>query len=196
MKKLLAILLSALMLCAMIPFATVAAEDAVTVEVVIEDEEINAGDEIEVTVNLLGLEDTAGLIYALVKIDYDPAVFELVTTFDEDEEVWLPPIEVGSKYNASSNKYITFGQIDNETGKMENCLVKYTRSTASASQVRREEHFYTVTFKVKDDAVSGNYKFNVADNAQLIYHGSVNASFSVENTSMSMACAISRRKVW
>ena len=186
MKKILAILLSALMLCAMIPFATVAvaAADEPTVEIVIEDEEINAGDDLEVTVNLLGLEDTAGLIYALVKINYDHDAFEMVTTFDEDEEAWLPPIEVGSKYNASSNKYITFGQINEETGYMDNCLVKYTRSTATASQVRREEHFYTVTFKVKDDAVSGTYDFTVADNSQLIYHGNVNASFSVINASV------------
>ncbi len=191
MKKLIAILFSVLMLCALIPFATVAvsAEDLPTIEVVIEETEVNAGDELEVTVNLLGLEDTDGLIYANVKINYDPAAFELVTYFDEDEEAWMPPIEVGSKYNASSNKYIMFGQIFDD-GTMKDCLVKYQRGTASATQVRREEHFYTVTFKVKDDAPSGTYDFNVAnganDKTQLIYYGSVDTDFNVSNASVTV----------
>ena len=134
MKKLLAVLLSALMLCAMIPFtaAAVTAADEPTIELIASAEEVNAGDEFEVEVNLLNLADTAGLISALVEIGFDSDVFELVTYFDEDEEMWLPSIEVGSKYNASSNKYIMFGQIYEDTGIMKNCLVKYM-STFSKS---------------------------------------------------------------
>ena len=178
MKKLIAILLSMLMLCSVIPFATVAAADATTVQLSIVDEltEVNAGEEVQVQVDLLGLEDTAGLISILVRIDYDPDVFELVTYFDEDEEMWMPPIEVGAKYNASSNKYITFGQISEE-GKMETCLVKWTRATATATQVRREEHFYTVTFKVKDDAPSGTYDL-IAGRMDGVFYGNEKVVFA------------------
>ena len=162
MKKLLAILLSALMLCAMIPFTTVAAagEPTIVLTIVDELEEVNAGEEFQVEVNLENLDDTAGLISALVEIGFDPDVFELVTTFDEDEEMWMPAIEVGSKYNASSNKYITYGYIDDD-GVSKKCLVNYVRGTATASQVRKEAHFYTATFRVKDDAVSGTYELCV-----------------------------------
>ena len=185
MKKLLAILLSALMLCAMIPFATVAAADEPTIELIASEEEVNAGDEFEVEVNLLNLEDTAGLISALVEIGFDPDVFELVTYFDEDEEAWFPPIEIGSKYNASSNKYIMFSPIDEETGAMERCLVKYMRATATTSQVRREEHFFTVTFKVKDDAVSGTYDLTVIQDDGL-FHGNIKFDFASINTSITV----------
>ena len=133
MKKIIAILLSVLMLCAMIPFATVAAAGEYYVELVADAEEVNAGDEFTIEVSLYGHE-SVGLIGALVELGFDHDVFELPTYYDEDEEMWMPPIEVGSKFNASSNKYITFPPIDEETGYMDLCLVKFVRATASASQ--------------------------------------------------------------
>ena len=187
MKKLLAILLSVLMLCSVIPFAAVAAAEEPTVQLSIVDEleSVNAGEEFQVQVDLLNLADTAGLISALIQIDYDANAFELETYFDEDEEMWKPPIEVGAKYNVSSNKYITFGQIDEDTGEMKNCLVKYMRATATSTQVRREEHFFTVTFKVKDDAPSGTYDLTVIKNDGL-FHGNVEFDFAIVNTSITV----------
>ena len=194
MKKLLAILLSVLMLCTMVPFATVAAADEPTIQVsaTVDDEPVealDAGDEFQVTVNLLNIPDP-GLIGAQVEIVYDHDVFELVTYFDEDEEAWLPQIEVGSKYNASTNKYITFGPIDEETGESQNCLVQYLRATAKETQVRYEEHYFTATFKVKDDAVSGTYDL-IADkyqggNTVTFGNGSVGDLFTVENASVTV----------
>ena len=89
MKKLLAIILSVLMLCAMIPFAAVSADAEPTIVLSIVDElaEINAGEEFQVEVNLENLDSTTGLIGSKVEIVYDHDVFELVTYFDEDEEM-------------------------------------------------------------------------------------------------------------
>ncbi len=189
MKKLLAILLAVLMLCAMVPFATVAAADEPTIQISIDAEEFNAGDEFDVTINLLNIPDP-GLIGAQVEIVYDHDVFELVTYFDEDEEAWFPQIEVGSKYNASTNKYIMFGPIDDETGESQNCLVQYLRATASENQVRYEEHYFTATFKVKDDAISGTYDL-IADKYQggntVTYgNGRVGDLFTVENATVTI----------
>ena len=149
MKKLLAILLSVLMLCTMIPFATVSAEGEPTVVVSIVDDlkEVNAGDEFQVEIYLM---NNPGLTSAKVELTWDTDVFELVSYYDEDEEDDFNMIEVASKWNASSNKYITFGPL----GK---CMVFYQRSTAKSTQVITEELFYTATLKVKDDAFSGTY---------------------------------------
>ena len=182
MKKILAILLSALMLCAMIPFATVAAADVdYYIELVADAEEVDAGDEVVIEVSLYGHE-SVGLIGALVELGFDPDVFELVTTYDEDEEMYMPPIEVGSKFNASSNKYITFSPIDEETGAMERCLVNFVRGTATATQAVKTNLFYTVTFKVKDDAVSGDYTIGVINHndKNLPLHGKVVVEWSYE----------------
>ena len=175
MKKFIAILLSVLMLCSVIPFASVAAADyegEFYVEFVADAEEVNAGDEVTIEVYLYGHE-SMGMLGAQVEIGFDSDAFELVTYFDEDEEVWMPPIEVGSKFNASSNKYILFAPIDEETGAMERCLVQYLRSSASASAAPKVNLFYTVTFTVKDDAVTGDYTFDFIhyNNKNLILRG-------------------------
>ena len=161
MKKLIAILLSVLMLCSVIPFAavSVSAADDYYIEIVADATEVNAGDEVAIEVSLYGHE-SLGLTGALIELGFDPDVFELVTYYDEDEEMWMPPIEVGPKFSASSNKYITFPPIDEETGYMELCLVTFLRATASATQAVKTNLFYTVTFKVKDDAPSGTYEID------------------------------------
>ena len=152
MKKLLAILTSALLLCTMIPFATVSATEITEPTIWVSTLEANAGDEIQVEVKLL---NNPGVIAATVEILYDHDVMELVTYYDEDEEMWLPQIEVGATYNASSNKYITFGPIDEETGVAKKCVVSYIRGTAKSNC--DNEDFFTATFKIKDDAISGTY---------------------------------------
>ncbi len=191
MKKLLAILLSVLMLCTMIPFAavSVSADDEYYIELVADAEEVNAGDEVTVEVSLYGHE-SVGLIGLQLELLFDSDVFELVTYYDEDEEMWMPPIEVGPKFSASSNKYILFSPIDEETGYMERCLVQFLRSTASASQAVKTNLFYTVTFKVKDDAPSGTYEL-IPDGYQggnTVAYGNdpLGDLFSVENLSITV----------
>ena len=182
MKKLLAFFLFAMLLCSLIPFAatSVFAADEPTIQVCIEETELEAGDTFEVTVNLLNIPDP-GLIGALVKLGWDEDVMELVTYYDEDEEDYFPMIEVGTKYNASSNKYITFGPLGT-------CNVTYLRSTASSSQVRKEEHFFTATFKIKDDAVSGNYAITVKDYnpKNMISYGNVATDFVIEDATITI----------
>ncbi|MBQ7088630.1 MAG: hypothetical protein IJN04_03215, partial [Clostridia bacterium] len=174
MKKLIAILLSVLMLCSVIPFAavSVSAADDYYIEIVADAEEVNAGDEVAIEVSFYGHEGL-GLIGAIVELGFDPDVFELVTYYDEDEEMWMPPIEVGAKFSASSNKYITFPPIDEETGYMERCLVTYLRATATATQAVKTNLYYTVTFKVKDDAPSGTYEIDFINynKKNIIQHG-------------------------
>ena len=105
----------------------------------------DAGDEIEVAVLL---KNNPGVISSKVKVLYDTSVMELVTYYDEDEEDYFNMIEVGSGFNASSNKYITFGPLGN-------CLVNFVRGTAKTPVTN--ELFYTATFKIKEDAYSGTY---------------------------------------
>ena len=176
MKKLLAILLSALLLCAMIPFATVSAADEPTI--VVSTLEANAGDEIQVEVKLL---NNPGVIAATVEILYDKDVMELVTYYDEEEEIWLPQIEVGSKFNASSNRYITFGPL----GK---CVVSYIRGTATSNVTN--ELFYTATFKIKDDAPSGTYPLTVSYDPQNFFDkGFADVNFGKQDGSVTIGCA-------
>ena len=162
MKKFIAILLSMLLLCAMVPFATVAAADEPTAVAVVmnEDEEevdtVNAGDTFLVQVNLL---NNPGVIAVGVEVVYDHDVFEVAAPYDADEEMYVPAIEIGTTYKAQSNKWITFGPVDEENEVMQKCNVFYARGTASSNCTN--EWFYTATFKVKDNAVSGDYTLNV-----------------------------------
>ena len=181
MKKLLSILLSSLLLCTMIPFATISAADEYTLELVADAEEVDAGDYVTIEVSMYGHENV-GVIAAQIELSYDPDVFELETTYDEDEEAWVAPIEVGPKFNASSNKYIQWPPIDEETGYMKRCLVQFLRGTASASQAVKTNLFYTVTFKVKDDAVSGDYTIDVTNfkNKDIVMHGNLSDEWTWE----------------
>ena len=187
MKKLFAILMSMLLLCTMIPFAAVSAAGEYSIELVADAEEVNAGDEVTVEVSMYGHEDL-GLIGAQIELGFDPDVFELVTYYDEDEEMWMPPIEVGPKFSASSNKYILFSPIDEETGYMERCLVQFLRSTASATQAVKTNLFYTVTFKVKDTAPSGTYEINVINHndKNIVFYGLGNNPWSWEPISITV----------
>ena len=183
MKKILAILLSALMLCAMIPFATVAvaADEDHYIELIADAEEVDAGDEIAIEVSLYGHEDL-GIIGLNLELGFDHDVFELETYYDEDEEMWMPPIEVGAKFNASSNKYILFSPIDEETGYMGRCLVQFNRATASKTQAVKTNLYFTVTFKVKDDAVTGDYTIDLANfhDTDVVMYGLETAEWSCE----------------
>ena len=98
MKKLLAILLSVLMLCTMIPFATVsaAAEEGINIVVEVSEEYVNAGDEFEVTVYL---EGNPGVVSACLEIEFDSNAMELYGEWDGEDfypeisspRKWRPP---------------------------------------------------------------------------------------------------------
>jgi len=180
-KKALSLLLALLMTLTLVPFAAVSAADEYYIELVADAEEVNAGDEITVEVSLYGHE-SLGLIGAQVELGFDPDVFELVTHYDEDEEMWMPPIEVGPKFSASSNKYILFSPIDEETGYMERCLVQFLRPTATTTQAVTTNLFYTVTFRVKDDAPSGTYAIDVIkhNDKNIVFYGLVNKPWTWE----------------
>ena len=151
MKKLLAILLSVLMLCTMIPFATVFAYDVPTIvaETV---SEADAGDEIEVAVSLMG---NPGVIGALVEVEYDHDVFELVPYVEYDED-----LDEEVEYNVEhatgwGDSYVFFGP----PGK---CNMGFSNGTARKNVTK--ELYFTAYFKVKDDAVSGTYTLKVVHN--------------------------------
>ena len=147
MKKLFAILLSMLMLCTMIPFATVSAAEGINIVLEVSDEEINAGDEFEVTAYL---EGNPGLIGVQVIIRYDTDNLELVGEWD-GEDFW-PEISNPRKWKAN---FISYGPPGT-------CIVTYLNATAS-SEVTEEEYF-TALFKAKDDAYTGNYDLTVEYN--------------------------------
>ena len=147
--------------------------------------EATAGDEIEVQVKLL---NNPGVIAATVEILYDKDVMELVTYFDEEEKMWLPQIEVGATYNASSNKYITFGPIDDETGIARKCVVSYIRGTAKSNCTK--EDFFTATFKIKDDAPCGTYPLTVSYDPQNFFAmGYADVAFGKQDGSVTITCA-------
>ena len=186
MKKLLASLLFALVLCTLIPFAATsvfAAEDEPTIQVYIQETDLEPGDEFEVTVNLLNIPEP-GLIGALVKLGWNEDVMELVTYYDEDEEDYFPMIEVGDKYNASSGKYISYGPLGT-------CNVQYNRATAKATQTRYEEHFFTATFRIKEDAEPGDYSVYVKDynSKNMVSYGNLATDFAIENATITIGAS-------
>ena len=101
MKKLIAILLSVLMLCALIPFATVAvsAEEGITIVVEVSEEQVNAGEEFEVTVYL---EGNPGLVSADVIITFDTDAIELVGEWDGE---FYPEISSPRKWKSNGFTY-------------------------------------------------------------------------------------------
>ena len=147
--------------------------------------EATAGDEIEVQVKLL---NNPGVIAATVEILYDHDVMELVTYYDEDYEMWLPQIEVGATYNASSNKYITFGPIDEETGIARKCVVSYIRGTAKSNCTK--EDFFTATFRIKENAPCGTYPLTVSYDPQNFFAMDyVDVAFGKQDGSVTVTCA-------
>ena len=150
MKKLLAILLSVLMLCTMIPFATVsaAAEEGINIVVEVSEEYVNAGDEFEVTVYL---EGNPGVIAACLELEFDSNAMELYGEWDGAD--FYPEISHPRKWKTN---FITYGP--NE----KTCVVNYINGTASSNVT--EEEFFTAVFVAKEDAYTGDYELNVKYN--------------------------------
>ena len=137
--------------------------------------EADAGDEIEVTVLL---KNNPGVILAKVNVLYDESVMELCSYYDEDEEDYFNMIEVGAGFNATSNKYITFGPLGT-------CLVTFARSNAKTPVTN--ELFFTATFKIKEDAYSGTYPLSLQINpADFFTLNSVKVPFDTKDTTITI----------
>ena len=144
MKKILAIFLSVLLICAAIPFAVATAAEEPTIA--LPDLQVKPGDVIEVPILL---KNNPGIVAALVKIEYDKDVLELVSYYDEDEEAYFNQIVLGSGYK---EKYVSWGPLGS-------CLVNYCHGTSSKNYT--DELLATATFKVKEDAAPGTYDLTV-----------------------------------
>ena len=141
MKKILAIFLSVLLICAAMPFAfATAAEDAT---IVVSDVEGKAGETVQVTVSM---KNNPGIVSTKVEVGYDASVLEFVGAEDGDFNV------KGYSYSDDTrNPFIInwcWANGDNET----------------------TELLATLTFKIKDDAAAGTYPLTLTyDNEGDIY---------------------------
>ena len=148
MKKLLAILLSVLMLCTAIPFATVSAEEGINIVVEVSETEVNAGDEFEVTVYL---EGNPGVIGATVEIEFDSNALALYGEWDGAD--FYPEISHPRKWKLN---FIQYAPDDTR------CIVQYVNGTATSDIT--EEEFFTAVFVAKEDAYTGDYDLTVKYN--------------------------------
>ena len=142
MKKLLAICLSVLLICAAMPFAfATAAEDPT---IVVSDVEGKAGETVSVTVSM---KNNPGIVSTKVKVGYDASALEFVSK------------EMGD-FSASG---YSWGQDTKNPFVINWCDAINPDSTA--------ELLATLTFKIKDDAVAGTYPLTLEyDNEGDIYN--------------------------
>ena len=143
-KKVLSFVLALMMVVTLIPFATVSAAEGINIALEVSEEEINAGDEFEVTAYL---EGNPGVICVQVIIRYDTDNLELVGEWDGED--FYPEVSFPRKWKAN---FISYGPPGT-------CIVTYLNATAS-SEVTEEEYF-TAVFKAKDDAYTGDYDLTV-----------------------------------
>ncbi|MBR3778112.1 MAG: carbohydrate binding domain-containing protein, partial [Clostridia bacterium] len=133
MKKLLAICLSVLLICAAMPFAFATASEEPTI--VVSDVEGKAGDTVTVTVDL---KNNPGLVSAVIRVGYDATALELVS------------LEVGEVYAEARPVLNT---------KVNPLVVNFC--DAIAEEDYTAEEFAIITFKIKDDAAAGVYPFTL-----------------------------------
>jgi hypothetical protein len=133
MKKILAIFLSVLLVCAAMPFAFVSAADEPTI--VVSDVEGKAGDTVSVTISL---KNNPGIISARLKVGYDANALELIEAADGDFAA------AGYSYSEQGvNPYVVNW-----------CLGNLKVNDTS-------ELLATLTFKIKDDAAAGEYPLSL-----------------------------------
>ena len=137
MKKLLAICLSVLLICAAMPFAFATAAEEATL--VVSGATGKAGDTIDVVISL---KNNPGLVSAALKLGYDSSVLELVKK----------PV-AGESYPASSFSF-------SKTLDVNPYSINFCNAVADEDYTAEE--FVTLTFKIKDDAVAGTYALTVA----------------------------------
>ena len=175
MKKLIAILLSVLMLCSMIPFATVSAEGTPTI-VAATVETAKAGDEIKVTVSLM---NNPGIVAAKVEVEFDESVMELMTheVYDEENDEYYDEafIVMGQGWAKSKTTFNNAGR----------CLVVFSNGTARNDITK--ELFFTATFKIKDDAAPGTYPLTVVhENKNMKNKAKQQVDFAAQSTTITI----------
>ena len=129
MKKILAIFLSVLLICAAMPFAFATAAEEPTI--VVSDVEGKAGDTVSVTVSM---KNNPGIISARLKVGYDANALELVEVANGDFAA------AGYSYSeADVNPFV----------------INWCLATLKVDDT--SELLATLTFKIKDDATAGEY---------------------------------------
>ena len=129
MKKLLAICLSVLLICAAMPFAFATAAGEPTI--VVSDVEGQAGDTVSVTVSM---KNNPGIVSARLKVGYDANALELVEAVNGDFAA------AGYSYSDEGNNPFVINW----------CLATLKDDDTS-------ELLTTLTFKIKDGAAAGEY---------------------------------------
>ena len=129
MKKILAIFLSVLLVCAAMPFAFATAAEEATI--VVSDVEGKAGDTVSVTVSI---KNNPGIISARLRLGYDADALELVEAVNGD---------------FASAGY-SYGEVENNPFAINWCLATLKVDDTS-------ELLTTLTFKIKDGAAAGEY---------------------------------------
>ena len=133
MKKILAICLSVLLICAAMPFAFATAAGEPTI--VVSDVEGKAGDTVSVTVSL---KNNPGIISARLKVGYDANALELI--------------------EATNGDFAAAGYSFSEQG-VNPYVVNWCLATLKANDT--SELLATLTFKIKDDAAAGEYPLSL-----------------------------------
>ena len=171
MKKFIAVLMSVLMLCTVIPFAAVSAYEVPTIVATPSKTEVEAGDVIKVEVSLMG---NPGVIGAMVDVLYDQDVFELIPyeEYDEEEdETYVYNVERATGWSASK---VFFGPDGS-------CSMGFANGTASKNVTK--VLYFTATFKVKADAPAGPTTLEVDhDNGNFVNVDGEQVDFAAEDT--------------
>ena len=136
MKKLLAICLAVLLVCAAMPFAFATASEDPTI--VVSDVEGKAGETVQVTVSL---KNNPGIVSARLKVGYDASALELVAPETGKTS------EFAGEFPASG---YSWGQL---TGNP--FVINFCDAIADADYTY--ELLATLSFKIKDDAAAGTY---------------------------------------
>ena len=129
MKKILAIFLSVLLVCAAMPFAFATAAEEATI--VVSDVEGKAGDTVSVTVSI---KNNPGIVSARLRLGYDANALELVEAVNGD-------------FAAAGYSY---GEVENNPFAINWCLATLKVDDTS-------ELLTTLTFRIKDGATAGEY---------------------------------------
>ncbi len=155
MKKLTALILTAVMLVCMTAIVPVNAEGAV-IPVVAEapDSAVELGSEFTVKWDLSENPGFAGLLFS---VTFDPEVFEIAEAYDDWEEVYF----IDWKCLADSGLTVTPNFNNKDNGEVR--FLAFTDGTKDYTKLTgRSSAFLELPFKVKDGVETGNYEITFA----------------------------------
>ena len=152
MKKLLAICLAVLLVCAAMPFAFATASEDPTI--VVSDVEGKAGETVQVTVSL---KNNPGIVSARLKVGYDASALELVA----------PETGKTSEFAGDfpANGY-SWGQLTGNPFVINFC-------DGASYENYTYELLATLSFKIKDDAAAGTYPLTLTYSCEDDFYNAV-----------------------